>query len=227
MEHKKLMTTARLTGIWYLLLAISGVLGFLIFHSQIFVSGDPQKTLTNLTELETTSRIRLILELLIIASQALAAVWFYKLFVEIKAWAAFAIGSWGLMNSAAIMVSAISMSAAIEVANFATPTFQEKVILIQLLSNIISNAWVVGGLFFGLWLIPMGYVVITSKRMPIWLGRTLIIGGIGYIISTFFNCIGFSHSLLVFLTIPATIGEFWMIGYLLIYGIRPLDNIEQ
>lgn len=225
MEHKKLITTARLTGIWYLLLAISGVLGFLIFHPQIFISGDPQKTLTNLTELESTSRIRLMLELVIIASQALAAVWFYKLFVEIKAWAAFAVGSWGLMNSAAIMVSAISMGAAIEVANFATPTFQEKVILIQLLSNIISNAWIVGGLFFGLWLIPMGYIVITSKRMPIWLGRTLIIGGVGYILSTFFNCIGFTHSLLPFLTIPATIGEFWMIGYLLIYGIRPLNNI--
>jgi len=227
MEHKKLMATARLTGIWYLLLAISGVLGFLFFHSQIFVSDDPQKTLTNLMELESTSRIRLLLELVIITSQALAAVWFYKLFIEIEPWAAFAIGSWGLMNSVAIMVSAISMGAAIEIANFASPTFQEKVILIQLLSSIISHAWIVGGLFFGLWLIPMGYVVITSKRMPIWLGRILIIGGIGYILSTFFNCIGFSHSLLDFLTIPATIGEFWMIGYLLLYGIRPLNTIEQ
>jgi len=227
MEHKKLMATARLTGIWYLLLAISGVLGFLFFHSQIFVSDDPQKTLTNLMVLESTSRIRLLLELVIITSQALAAVWFYKLFIEIEPWAAFAIGSWGLMNSVAIMVSAISMGAAIEIANFASPTFQEKVILIQLLSSIISHAWIVGGLFFGLWLIPMGYVVITSKRMPIWLGRILIIGGIGYILSTFFNCIGFSHSLLDFLTIPATIGEFWMIGYLLLYGIRPLNTIEQ
>lgn len=227
MEHKKLVTTARLTGIWYLLLAISGVLGFLIFHPQIFVSNDPQKTLTNLTEFESTSRIRLLLELVIIASQALAAVWFYKLFIEIKAWAAFAIGSWGLMNAAAIMVSAISMGTAIEIANFATPTLQEKVIIIQLLNSIISKSWVVGGLFFGLWLIPMGYVVVTSKRMPLWLGRTLIIGGIGYILNTFFNCIGFSHSLMDILTIPATIGEFWMIGYLLIYGIRPLDNIEQ
>ena len=145
MEHKKSVATARLTGIWYLLLAISGVLGFLIFHSQIFVSNNPEKTLTNLMELESTSRIRLMLEVVIIASQALAAVWFYKLFREIKAWAAFAIGSWGLMNSAAIMVSAISMGSAITVANFATPTFQEKVILIQLLSNIISSAWIIGG----------------------------------------------------------------------------------
>jgi hypothetical protein len=61
MEHKKAVTTARLTGIWYLLLAISGVIGFLIFHSQIFVSNNPEKTLTNLIELESTSRIRLML----------------------------------------------------------------------------------------------------------------------------------------------------------------------
>lgn len=226
MEYKKLIRTARLTGIWYLLLAISGVLGFLIFHPQIFVSDDPQKTLKNLTELESTSRLRLLLEVFIIASQALAAVWFYKLFREIKAWAAFAIGSWGLINSVAIMISAISMSTVINIANFSTPSFQEKVVLIQLLSDIISNAWTIVGLFFGLWLIPMGYVVVASKCMPIWLGWTLIVGGIGYILSTLLNCLGFSHNLLNILTVPATVGEFWMIGYLLIYGIRPLNNID-
>lgn len=225
MEQKDLVATARLTGIWYLLLAISGILGFLIFHPQIFVSGDPQKTLTNLSLLESTARLRLLLEVAIIASQALAAVWFYKLFREIQAWSAFAIGSWGLMNSAAIMVSAISMFTAIEVAHFTTQTLHEKVIFIQLLSHIISNAWKIGGLFFGLWLIPMGYAVVISKRMPLWLGRTLIIGGIGYILSTFINCIGFSHPLMDILTIPASIGEFWMIGYLLIYGIRPIKTI--
>lgn len=226
MEHNKLIRTARLTGIWYLLLAIFGVLGFLIFHPQVFISGDPQKTLTNLTELESIARLRLLLEVLIIASQALAAVWFYKLFREVKAWAAFAIGGWGLINSAAIMISAISMGTAINIANFSAPSFEDKVVFIQLLSDIISNAWTIGGLFFGLWLIPMGYVVVVSKCMPIWLGRTLVVGGIGYILSTLINCLGFSHSLSDILTVPATIGEFWMIGYLLIYGIRPLNTID-
>ena len=57
MEERQLIKTARVAGVWYLILAISGVLGFMIFHSQIFVSNDPQKTLTNLTNLESTSRI--------------------------------------------------------------------------------------------------------------------------------------------------------------------------
>ena len=128
------------------------------------------------------SRIRLLFELLIIVSQALTAVWFYKLFREIKAWAAWAVGIWGMMNSAAIMISAISMSSAIEIAKSSTQTYQEKIVLIQLLGNLITNAWGVGSLFFGLWLIPMGYIIVNSKRMPVWLGRILIIGGIGYLL---------------------------------------------
>lgn len=227
MEYKKLITTARLTGFWYLLLAISGVLGFLMYHPQIFVSGNPQKTLTNLIDFELTARIRLLLEVAIIASQALAAIWFYRLFREINAWAAFAMSSWGLMNAAAIMISAVSMSTAIHIAHLDSPTFQEKVLFIQLLSIVISKSWAIGGLFFGLWLLPMGYVILSSKRMPSGLGWTLLIGGVGYILSTFLNSLGLSHPLMGILTMPATVGEFWMIGYLLIYEIRPLASIEQ
>lgn len=223
-EQRKLVRTARVTGLWYLLLAISGVLGFLIFHPQIFISDDPQKTLTNLIKLESISRTRLLLEFVIIISQALAAVWFYKLFREMNAWAAWAIGNWGMMNAAAILISAISMSSAIEIAGSSTQTFQEKILLIQLLGKLITNAWGVGSLFFGLWLIPMGYIIIESRRMPIWLGRILIIGGIGYLISPFIKYMGITNTLLDIVLFPATIGEFWMIGYLLIYGIRPLNK---
>lgn len=223
-EQKQLIRTARITGVWYLTLAISGALGFMIFHPQIFVSNNPGKTLTNLTNLQSISRIRLLFELVIIVSQALTAVWFYKLFREINAWAAWTVGIWGMMNAAAIMISAISMSSAIEIAKSSTQTYQEKIVLIQLLSNLITNAWGVGSLFFGLWLIPMGYIIVNSKRMPVWLGRILLIGGIGYLISAFIKYIGIENPLLEFLAVPATIGEFWMIGYLLIYGIRPSND---
>ncbi len=226
-EQKQLIKIARLAGVWYLILAISGILGFLIFHPQIFVTDDPQKTLNNLINLESISRIRLLFELVIIISQALAAVWFYKLFRDINEWAASILGIWGTVNSVIIMVSAISMSSALEIASSSSLVYQEKVVSIQLLVNIITNAWTVGGLFFGLWLMPMGYIVVSSKRMPIWLGRILFIGGIGYILQTFIKYGGIQSPYLDILTLPATVGEFWMIGYLLIYGIRPELNNEE
>ena len=222
-KQSKLVRTARTAGIWYLLMAITGILGFLIFHPQVFDSEDAEKTLTNLIDFESLARTRLLLEFAIVVSQALTAVWFYRLFRHINEWAAWSVGIWGMINSVAIMISAISMASAIQIANTSQP-LNDKIILIELLSSIITNAWGVGGLFFGLWLIPLGYIITSTKRMPVWLGRTLIVGGIGYLLSTVVNYIGIEIPLSGYLTIPATVGEFWMIGYLLIFGIRTVNE---
>jgi len=223
-EQKNSIKTARITGLWYLIMAITGILGFMVFHSQIFVSGNPEQTLTNLVALESTVRIRLLLEFAIVISQALTAVWFYKLFKDNYEWEAWSLAIWGTVNALAIMISVISMASAIGIANSDLSATEDKVLLIQVLQNISSNAWGIGGLFFGLWLFPMGYIVIKSKRMPVWLGRVIVFGGIGYVISTFIRYAGIDFSFNKYLMLPATIGEFWMIGYLLIFGIRPRNT---
>lgn len=218
--QRQLVATARITGVWYLMLAIAGMFGFLMIHPRIFIANDHEKTLANLTEQESLARIRLLLELAIVTSQALLAVWFFKLFKRFDDWSAWALAAWGMMNSAVIMISAIAMSSVIEIANSSIQSHDDKIALVQLLERVITNAWGVGGLFFGLWLIPMGYVVTKSKRMPAWLGRILMAGGIGYILNTAFKYAGINHPAVDSLVILATVGEFWMIAYLLIYGIR-------
>lgn len=220
LQQKELMNTARITGVWYLMLAITGMVGFLALHPRIYVTGDPVKTLSNLMEFETLARLRLVFELLIVASQALAAVWFYKLFKDIRHTAAWALAAWGTVNAVAIMISAMAMGGAIEIAG-STQAMNDKVIMIQLLQLFIKHGWGVGSLFFGLWLIPMGYTVVSSQCMPVWLGRILILGGVGYILSAFIGYMGVNESWVGMLTIPATVGELWIIGYLLIFGIRP------
>lgn len=219
-QQKELVTTARITGVWYLMLAITGMVGFLALHSKIYVTNDPAQTLSNLSNYETLARLRLILELLIVTSQALAAVWFYKLFKDIRHMAAWALASWGMINAAAILISAMAMGGLIEIAG-GSMAMNEKLIMVQIFQQIIKHAWGTGSLFFGLWLIPMGYVVISSNCMPVWLGRVLILGGAGYILSTIIGYMGVTESWVSMLTMPATVGELWMIGYLLIYGIRP------
>jgi hypothetical protein len=222
-QQKQLMRTARVAGVWYLVLAITGMVGFLVLHPQIYVSGDLPQVVANLREHEMIARLRLLLEFAIVISQAVAAIYFFKLFNDINPVASWALAAWGTMNAGLIMISAIAMGGAINVAN-ATLLTSDKLIMIQIFDQVIKNAWGVGSLFFGLWLIPMGYIVVSSQRMPLWLGRTLIIGGAGYIASAFLSYAGFRFSWIDMLTIPATIGEFWMIGYLLVFGIRPQPN---
>lgn len=126
-----------------------------------------------------------------------------------------------MVNAVVVMISAIAMASSIDIAHAESMAYETQLMQISLLNNLIKHAWQVGGLFFGLWLIPMGYIIIRSRRMPIWLGRFLVLGGLGYILNVILVYSGSEFVLLDAMVIPATIGEFWMIGYLFIYGIRP------
>lgn len=219
-QQNELVRTARLAGIWYLVLALSGMAGFLALHPKVYVSGDVAQTLTNLTEQKILAQMRLLAEFVIVVSQALAAVYFFKLFKDINHFAAWSLAAWGTVNAVVIMISAVSMGGAIEVASGDLPT-EQKLLVIQVFMQFIKHAWGVGSLFFGLWLIPMGYIVVRSQRLPLWLGRVLVLGGVGYLASAFLGYAGAEGAWVGMLTIPATVGELWIVGYLLIYGIRP------
>ncbi|MGE0556347.1 MAG: DUF4386 domain-containing protein [Gemmatimonadales bacterium] len=219
-----LKATARATGFWYLALAVTGVFGFLVVRPMIYVPGDPAGTARNLIDRAALARVGVALELGLVASQALVAVWFYKLFRSLHAVAAGALAAFGLVNAVALLASAAAMAAAIQVSG--DPGLApggDVAATVQLLYLVSGKLWSVAAVFFGLWLIPMGYVAASSRRMPKALGWVLMAGGGGYVLSALLveGLAGAPSWLVEGLTIPASIGEFWMIGYLLAVGIRP------
>lgn len=216
--------TARAAGLWYLALAVSGMVSFLLIRPQIHVPGDAAATFSNLIERSTLAHLGLAAEMAVVATQAVAAVWFYKLFRRLNPSAAWAVGVFGTVNAVAIMASAVFLATALGVAgNPALASAGTGPATAQLLYELSSNAWGIGGLFFGLWLIPMGYVAATSGRMPRALGWILMVGGLGYVASAILRYAipGVSTSLVEALPIVATVGELWMIGFLLVRGLRP------
>ena len=77
-----------------------------------------------------------------------------------------------------------------------------------------------GGLFFGLWLVPIGLLVLRCAGMPRLLGWLLVAGGVGYVLSAFITALAPGAQLVAdALSITATIGEVWSIGYLLHGGV--------
>ncbi|MFI6098106.1 DUF4386 domain-containing protein [Lentzea sp. NPDC051213] len=213
-----LIRTARTTGLLYLGLAITGLVGFLLIRSQLFAAGDPGTTLANLVEHESLARAGVAFELLIVVTQALAAVWFYRLFRTADSLAAGGIAVFGLVNAVAILVSAALLATAVQVA---LVPVGDAAATVQLLYLVSGDMWGVGGLSFGLWLIPMGQCVLRSGWMPRALGWILVVGGVGYVLSTFVKYLAPGVPVVAdVLVVPATIGEFWMIGYLLVRGVR-------
>ena len=213
-----LIRTARTTGLFYLGLAVTGVLGFLVIRSQLFAAGDPAATLAHLVDNQSFARAGVALELLIVLTQALAAIWFYRLFRTADPLAASGIAAFGLVNAVTVLVSAALLATAVEVAR---DPIGDAATTVQLLYLVSGNLWGVGALFFGLWLIPMGSCVLRSGWMPRPLGWVLVSGGIGYVLSAFVRYLAPDAQVVAdALAYPATVGEFWIVIYLLAIGVR-------
>lgn len=218
----ELVRTARTTGALYLGLALTGLFGFLLVRNQLFVPADPDATLANLTQHESLARLGILLEMGVVITQALVALWFYRLFRSVDAFAAGAIAAFGLINAVAILVSAAMLATALDVSQDASLTAgATTAATAQLLYVVSGHLWLLGGIFFGLWLIPMGWLARRSGWMPGLLGSVLMVGGVGYVLSALLAYALPAPGILVdLLVVPATVGELWMVGYLCLRGVR-------
>ena len=222
--------TARATGAWYLGLAITGMVGVLVIDPLLFDETNPAATLSHLQARPELAHLRVALELGLVLTQAMAALWFGKLFRRISPVAGAGVALFGMVNATALLIGSALLAVAVTVAgNPALAPGGDAAATATLLHTLDSQIGVAAGVFFGLWLIPMGYVAATSGRMSRPLGWVLIAGGVGYMLSAFAD-VGLEDAptaLVGALTLPATVGEFWMIGFLLFVGIRATPPDSQ
>src|SRR5438132_1222712 len=79
-------------------------------------------------------------------------------------------------------------------------------------------------IFYGLWLVPLGYLAYKSAGwFPRWLGVLLIVGGVCYLVDllALFLVPDFGQNIHLFVgVIPTTIAEVSMVIYLLVIGVK-------
>lgn len=207
--------TARFAGLAYLATAITGVLSFFVIRPRLMVAGDGSATMVRLIDNESLARVGLVVDLALITSGIVTALLFYALFRKVDAAASMALAAFALMGGLAITIGTICSAKALDVALGGVDGFENPSSLVLLLTELTDTAWSVGALFFGLWLIPMGWLVLRSGWMPPFLGWTLIVGGVGYVLSSAVEqLLPEATTVVELLTMPASIGEFLMIIYL-------------
>ncbi|MEW9528384.1 DUF4386 domain-containing protein [Microbispora sp. NPDC049125] len=210
--------TARVTGLFYLGMVIASVLELLVVRPRLFAADDPGATLAHLAGNGSLARAGIVLEMLMVLTQALTATWFYRLFRPMDAFAAGGIAAFGLVSAVTGLGSAAFLATAAEIASGPVGDAPATVHLLYLSS---ANLLGVGAMFFGLWLIPMGLCVLRSGWMPRPLGWVLIGGGAGYLLGAFIVYFAPEARVVAeLLATPAHVGEFWMVGYLLVRGVR-------
>lgn len=86
------------------------------------------------------------------------------------------------------------------------------------------HALAIASLFWGLWLLPLGGLVLRSRVLPRVLGVLLIAGGLGYVADLFLDLLWAGYGALPlgrYITLPAAVGEIGTALWLLVAGARP------
>ena len=130
---------------------------------------------------------------------------------------------------AGIPVALVAASHRLEILTLVTSASRDpltgQALLTQVDSALASyrSTMLVANLFWGLWLLPLGYLVIKSRCIPRFLGVFLILGCIGYCIDVFCTILvpdyrnsAFSE----YATLPAAVGEIGAALWLLIAGAK-------
>ena len=83
-------------------------------------------------------------------------------------------------------------------------------------------------IFFGLRLVPLGYLAYKSGWFPKALGALLVVGGPCYLVDLLAASLApdFSRNIHAFIVIPCAVAEIWMVGYLLTVGVRTVKTVK-
>ncbi|HEY3195882.1 MAG TPA: DUF4386 domain-containing protein [Candidatus Dormibacteraeota bacterium] len=102
--------------------------------------------------------------------------------------------------------------------------------IVMLLLDAQHYGLLIAQIFFGLWLVPLGYLAYKSSGLfPKWLGVMLIVGGVCYLVDLLaaFLVPDFGQKIHTFIVIPSAIAEISMVLYLLVVGVKTTKPKDQ
>ena len=217
---------ARIAGLFYLLMGISGPLGIMYVPSNIMVSGNASATVNNLINSEMLFRLSIVSSMICQISFIFLVLALNRLFKGVNEMHARLMVS---LVIAAVPIAFLNeiMHAAVLVilsgSDYLNVFDPEQInALIMVFLKLHEQGILIVGIFWGLWLFPFGYLVIKSGFIPKIFGILLIIGCFAYLADSLTAFLIPQHRVIIskLLMLPLAAGEISTICWLLIAGIR-------
>lgn len=218
---------SRIAGLLYLVVVITGIFSLAYVPKQLFVWDNPAQTFDNIATHETLFRASIASSAICYTAFIFLPIALFQLLKTVdRLWA-------GVMAVLAIVSVPVSFSNLQNKYNIlsllestrqsGTPPLPELQQQTMKYLTQYDNGILVATIFWGLWLLPFGYLVYKSGFLPKALGVLLMLGCLGYVVNYFGNTLSANYGALgvssYFGMLPS-IGEIGACLWLLLIGAK-------
>jgi hypothetical protein len=216
---------ARVAGALYPLMGVPAVFSFGYVTHTLIVPGNVNATANNILASQMLFRLGIVAELMAAVFFLLLVMALYRLLSAVNT------------NHARLMVGLVLASVAITFVNVlnniaALTLFRgadylavfdrpQRDALAMLFLGLHRQGLAVNNIFWGLWLLPFGLLVMRSRFLPRILGLLLIVNCFAYVAISVTSLLLPAYGNVVFrASMPALLGELWIMLWLLIKGAK-------
>ncbi|MGN6741147.1 DUF4386 domain-containing protein [Dyella sp.] len=219
---------ARLAGAIYLLNVLTGIFALGYVPAQTGGHGDAATTVQNITAHEALFRAGIVAGAICYLAFLLLPLVLYRLLGATHRVAGVAMVA---LATASVPIGFVTLGHKLDVltllghAAWLQPLSATQIhtqVMLQL--DAYGNGLLLAQVFWGLWLLPFGWLVIRGRQLPRLLGYLLVLGGLSYVLDFAAQLLvpGYSDTAFAsYVTTPAALGEIGTCLWLLIVGARP------
>jgi hypothetical protein len=224
---------ARIVGVLYLLVGIFGGFAQGFVYPKIYAAGDAATTTGNVLANADLVLAGVVSDLFQATMWVFTAMTFYLLLKHVNKGVAGAMVVLAAMGASITCLNAVFEFEALQIAtgavNMAAFGTEGSNALVLLLVDAHHYGLQAFQIFSALWLAPMGYLAYKSGWFPKALGVVLVAACVSYLVDLLaaFLVPEVSVQIHAFLSIAPAIGEIWMVGYLLLKGVKTVKPARQ
>ena len=224
---------ARIAGVLYLLNGLAAGFAFGYVLTKVYAPGNAATTAANVAASSGLVRAGVVADLFQATEWVFLALTLYILLKHVHLGAARAMVVLVAVGAAITCLNDVSQFESVRVAT--DPSYAAALgsagsnAMVQLLLETHHYGFLVAQIFFGLWLVPFGYLAYKSAMFPKALGLMLVVGGACYIVGLLavFLIPDGGEKINTTVTLPSAIAEVSMVLYLLVFGVRTAQPKDE
>ena len=219
--------TARITGLLYLIIIVAAGFAEGAVRGSLVVPGDAAATAANIRASEMLFRAGFVADLVAFVSDVAVSILFYILLRPVNRTVALIAAGFRLLAHPAIaavnMLNHYGALLLVGGAGYLSPFDPVQLEALALLAmDLHGYGYLIGGVFFGVHLALLGWLLARSQLFPQVLGLLVVAAAGGYLVESFGMFLFPAHASVytALVTVTAVVGEVTLCLYLLVKGVR-------